>query len=175
MKSRNFHSLTADVCAFIGGIFEILWPEQHAVAAADFAAGQWYAEDPGPYLGHVVGYKLQTTSHADTGDLVPTVTFPVGLFKDGHMDILELRARLRYGPRDIVAGWTSRLTHRVTPWTALSTGKASPTERQFMDKHKLTPGRIFSVSFLKNDVHDTLVGKPEKWGLNTLYGLHGST
>ena len=55
-------------------------------------AGQWIQEDPGPWLGRAVIFKMNVSFHRDVRDDGPVVTFPVGAFKGSEMEIPQLLA-----------------------------------------------------------------------------------
>lgn len=58
-----------------------VWPDYFTAYAKAFAAGHWFEEDPGPFLGRVLIYKLQVHLHLDPNDAGPTACFPVGTWK----------------------------------------------------------------------------------------------
>ena len=76
-------------------MFQVLMPQCHAKFAAAFEAGVWHEEDPGPWLGRAIVYKLQVALHKDKEDGGPAASFPVGHFSGGEMLIPELKAKLR--------------------------------------------------------------------------------
>ena len=74
-------------------MFKALWPEYYAKYEAAFKAGCWMKEDPGPFIGRAVIYKLQVELHLDRHDAGLTVTFPVGQYEGGYMELPQLMAR----------------------------------------------------------------------------------
>ena len=50
----------------------------------------WLEEDPEPWLGRAIVYKLQVILHTDEHDVGPTVSFPCGFFHGGQMQIPQL-------------------------------------------------------------------------------------
>lgn len=134
---------------------------------AAHAGLKWWATDPGPYQGRVIIWKLQSSPHIDEHDACPTITCPMGLYAGGYMDILELNARLFYRPGDIIIGWTSHLLHRVTDFT---TPVATKEEKDFMETHNLTPGRIGTVHLFREKEYAVFKEKKAGWGKDTMYG-----
>lgn len=76
-------------------IFKELFPEDYKEHKKAFDAGVWFEEDPGPWLGRAIIYKLDGLIHIDRNDRTPTVSFPCGLFVGGEMMIPQLEAKFR--------------------------------------------------------------------------------
>lgn len=85
---------TRDLAAFLSALFKASFPEYHERYKAAFAAGVWVAEDPGPWLGRAVVYKLQVDLHRDGLDDGPTASFPMGFFEGGELLLPDLGAKL---------------------------------------------------------------------------------
>lgn len=69
-------------------------PDVHAEFEAAFKAGRWFKEeDPGPWLGRTVIYKLQLFPHFDRAEAGPTISCPFGYFTEGYMQFPELGTR----------------------------------------------------------------------------------
>lgn len=68
-------------------------PEAFKEYKAAFEAGRWYSEDPGPWLGRTVVFKLQLFLHFDPSEAGPTISFPYGYFTGGQMLFPGLSAR----------------------------------------------------------------------------------
>ena len=49
-------------------IFKELFPEDYKEHKKAFDAGVWFEEDPGPWLGHAIIYKLDGLIHIDRND-----------------------------------------------------------------------------------------------------------
>lgn len=58
-----------------------------------FDAGVWFAQDPGPFLGRAIIYKLQGVLHRDRNDVGPSICFPVGSFTGGEMLFPQLNSK----------------------------------------------------------------------------------
>lgn len=71
-------------------MFKRLFPDIYQKFQAAFDAGVWLSEDPGPWLGRAIVYKLQVDAHLDQKDLSPTASFPCGAFTGGEMQIPQL-------------------------------------------------------------------------------------
>ena len=61
-----------------------------------FRAGVWLQDDPGPFLGRAIVYKLQSKIHRDKHDYGPSVSFPVGQFTGGEMCFPQLKTKLQF-------------------------------------------------------------------------------
>ncbi|KAG6906933.1 hypothetical protein DXG01_011323 [Tephrocybe rancida] len=85
---------TSTVVRCIAAMFEVLYPETYTQYKEAFDAGVWMKEDPGPWLGRAVVYKLQIHLHLDDDDQGPTVSFPVGSYRNGRMIVPQLGAKL---------------------------------------------------------------------------------
>ena len=90
---RHFFYVTAPLAKALAVMFEILFPEEYQTYQKAFAAGCWYTEDPGPWLGRVIVYKLDVSLHHDKKDGGPTATFPMGEYDGGFMEFPQLHAR----------------------------------------------------------------------------------
>lgn len=75
-------------------MFKILFPDVFEKFQVAFDAGAWLTEDPGPWLGHAIVYKLQVDSHIDQRDMNPTASFPCGFFTGGEMQVPQLPTKL---------------------------------------------------------------------------------
>jgi hypothetical protein len=83
------------VALLLAVIFKELFPEDYKEHKKAFDAGVWFEEDPGPWLGRAIIYKLDGLIHIDRNDRTPTVSFPCGLFVGGEMMIPQLEAKFR--------------------------------------------------------------------------------
>lgn len=131
-------------------------------------AAKWYEADPGPWLGHVIIWKLQSSPHLDDGDAGPSVSWTVGgKFVGGNMEYLHLHSRFLYSPGAVVVGWSNVLWHRVTPWELRPMQGAELVD---YGRRKLTPGRVASVSYTPSDSYQKCKDKEAGWGRNTMWG-----
>jgi len=76
---------TAEVAEILNAYFAVAFPEQHAAYRQAFNAGVWVTEDPGPWLGRAIVYKMQVSQHQDKSDGGPTAIFNVGQYTGGHL------------------------------------------------------------------------------------------
>ncbi|KAF8058964.1 hypothetical protein FPV67DRAFT_1451185 [Lyophyllum atratum] len=144
----------------LAAIFEVVYPTVYKTYKAAFDAGVWVPEDPGPWLGRAIVYKLQVYLHCDTGDNGPAASFPCGYFEGGEMLIPQLRAKFRYNPGDICIFQACKIFHAVARWTP----------KPMVEGDVLTPGRISTVFFCpKNSIHQ-LKDKPPGWAKERDYG-----
>lgn len=73
-----------------------VWPDYFELYTKGFEAGRWFHEDPGPFLGRAIIYKLQVHLHLDRNDAGPTACFPVGTWdKGGSLLIPQLGAKFQ--------------------------------------------------------------------------------
>ncbi|KAH9929037.1 uncharacterized protein BXZ73DRAFT_102190 [Epithele typhae] len=87
----TWYNNTAELTAFLAGLFEGSFPACYETYKEAFKAGRWFqVKDNGPWLNRAVVWKLDVGLHCDSGDGGPTVTFPVGFFVGGHMQIPQL-------------------------------------------------------------------------------------
>jgi hypothetical protein len=90
----SYYSFTADVANAIAIMFKAAFPKVYAQYRQAFDAGVWLQEDPGPFLGRSVVYKLQSKLHNDGNDVGPSASFPVGSFEGGEMLVPQLKTKL---------------------------------------------------------------------------------
>jgi hypothetical protein len=76
-------------------MFEAAFPALYQEYEAAFKAGVWLREDPGPFLGRAIIYKLQSKLHRDKNDVGPSASFPVGFFDGGEMLLPQLGTKLK--------------------------------------------------------------------------------
>lgn len=84
-------------------MFKHAFPEYWAQYRQAFQAGRWYRikDDPGPFIGRAIVYKLQVLPHRDGLDGGPAAIFPVGRFKGGELYLPDLDAKLQYVVRSL--------------------------------------------------------------------------
>jgi len=75
-------------------MFKAAFPEHYEQYREAFKAGVWFPEDPGPFLGRSVVYKLQGKLHKDHKDVGPSACFPVGFFEGGEMLLPQFKTKL---------------------------------------------------------------------------------
>ncbi|KAI0742300.1 hypothetical protein C8Q80DRAFT_1108850 [Daedaleopsis nitida] len=152
------------VALILAEMFKTFFPDEYERYRQAFDAGVWLEQDPGPWGGRAIVYKLDLALHWDKGDGGPTATFPVGFFDGGIMEIPQLRARLRYSPGDVVISLSGLLAHHITHWTAIAPPLTST--------NGCNPGRIGNVFFFKKIPLERLEHHEPLWGKKTAYGQY---
>ncbi|KAI1786781.1 hypothetical protein LXA43DRAFT_1085283 [Ganoderma leucocontextum] len=161
---RKYFQATRPVAIFLAQLFKHAFPEHYEEYCAAFDAGVWYTEDPGPWIGRAIVYKLDVQIHFDMKDGGPTATFPMGCFEGGHMEIPPLQARFRYAPGDVLISFSGAFPHRVSEWSI-------PKGPQTLDEG-LTPGHISTVMFFPQTSLRLLKDKPRHWRKDTAFGSY---
>ena len=87
---RWYYRATAKVAAILDEYFAVSFPDEHLKYQKAFKAGVWLMEDPGPWLGRAIVYKLQVKQHQDRSDGGPTAIFNVGQYTGGHLYLTSL-------------------------------------------------------------------------------------
>ncbi|TFK60827.1 hypothetical protein BDN72DRAFT_778923 [Pluteus cervinus] len=159
MAVRNYYKGTQGLASMLGEAFEVAFPEYHKEYLQAFKAGVWVSEDPGPWLGRAIIWKLQVQPHMDASDVGPTAAFNCGSYDDGPMYLPDLDIKLAYAPGDLLIFLSGILYHAVGHW--------EPTAHP---SGILTPGRIGNVFFFPKQSYLTLKGKPENWNWGTMTG-----
>jgi hypothetical protein len=85
MAVRYYFLATAKVASFLAAYFAVSFPEDYKRYKEAFDAGVWYMEDPGPWLGRAIVFKLQVLPHQDAQDGGPTAIFNVGQYTGGKL------------------------------------------------------------------------------------------
>ncbi|KAG6905514.1 hypothetical protein DXG01_002283 [Tephrocybe rancida] len=143
----------------LAAMFEVAFPEYYAKYKVAFDAGVWEADDPGPWLGRAVIWKMQVLPHRDGLDQGPAATFPMGYYSGGEMYFTDLGLKLSYGPGDVVISLAGSLYHAVGDWEP----EVSPST--------VSPGRVSHVFFFPKKSFALLEGKPAQWANNTMTGV----
>ncbi|KAK2459407.1 hypothetical protein APHAL10511_008572 [Amanita phalloides] len=93
---RTYYNDTRMVAEILGLMFEACFPDYYKEYKEAFEAGQWVEQDPGPWLGRAIVYKLQSSLHLDAKDFGPTACIPFGFFTGGEMAVPQFEAKLSY-------------------------------------------------------------------------------
>ena len=94
-STGSYLYLTQSVARTVALAFKAVFPEWYEMYRDAFDAGVWFADDPGPFLGRAIVYKLQGRLHRDKHDVGPSVSFPVGQFTGGEMVFPQLNVKLQ--------------------------------------------------------------------------------
>jgi hypothetical protein len=180
---KYYFKATRKVALLLGTYFSIAFPDHYLKYKEAFEAGFWYSEDPGPWLGRALVYKLQVRAHRDSLDGGPTAIFNVGQYIGGKLyypslslKFLSVKTLLlsfamltlllpRYKPGDIHIFLAGSIYHAVAPW--------KPASGVGLDG--ITPGRIGHVFFSPKASLERLEGKRKEWRNDTFSGLWPST
>ncbi|KAG1851642.1 hypothetical protein F4604DRAFT_1592270 [Suillus subluteus] len=141
-------------------MFKVSWPAYYERYRAAFEAGVWVEDDPGPWLGRAIVWKLQVLPHRDGLDGGPTAIFCLGSFSGGECYLPDLNLKLQYRPGDVLIFLSGDLYHAVGEW------KATPG----VSARGITPGRIGNVFFTPADSLRALENRPPRWSKKTAGG-----
>ena len=94
-RVAHYLTATAELAKFLGKCFAASFPDHFARYEKAFKAGVWRQEDPGPWLGRALVWKLQVSTHMDGLDGGPTAIFNFGSYQGGELYIPDLRLKLR--------------------------------------------------------------------------------
>jgi hypothetical protein len=92
---KYYFQATKNLAVLLDAYFAASFPEEHKRYVEAFKAGVWEDEDPGPWLGRAIVYKLQVNVHQDRQDGGPTAIFPVGQYKGGSLYFPDLDLKFR--------------------------------------------------------------------------------
>ena len=94
MAARYYLCATAGIADILGAYYKVAFPDQYQRYCQAFEAGIWHIEDPGPWLGRAIVYKLQVYPHQDKLDGGPAAIFNVGQYEGGHLYLTDLKMKL---------------------------------------------------------------------------------
>ncbi|KAM6502317.1 hypothetical protein JOM56_002294, partial [Amanita muscaria] len=151
---NNYFEASSPVAITLAQYFAVLFPEAYERFKKAFAAGIWVKDDPGPWLGRALIYKLQGCLHVDDKDEGPTVSFPCGFYQGGEMIIPDFDAKFTYSPGHVCFFESTDVYHMVSKFTI------PPFHSK---KHRCTPGRIGSVFFSPHKSLEELQDKYAGW------------
>ena len=89
----SYYHMTKHIAKTIAAMFKAAFPEWYDRYREAFDAGVWLSDDPGPFLGRAIIYKLQGRLHKDSHDLGPSASFGVGNYTGGEMIFPQLGAK----------------------------------------------------------------------------------
>ncbi|TFK58000.1 hypothetical protein BDN72DRAFT_866303, partial [Pluteus cervinus] len=131
MAVRRYYIGTQNLAGMLQEAFKVAFPDYYQEYMQAFKAGVWWTEDPGPWLGRAIVWKLQVQPHMDASDVGPTAAFNCGSYDDGPMYLPDLKLKLAYAPGDLLIFLSGHLYHAVGHW-----------EPRPHPSGLLTPGRI---------------------------------
>lgn len=86
---------TRPLALTLAEMFKVSWPTYYERYRAAFNAGVWVEDDPGPWLGRAIVWKLQVLPHRDGLDGGPTAIFCFGSFTGGECYLPDLKLKLQ--------------------------------------------------------------------------------
>jgi hypothetical protein len=175
---RRYFEGSRPVAQYLSMCFKVAFPDYYRKYKAAFEAGAWMPEDPGPWLGRAIVWKLPVETHMDGLDEGPTAIFNVGRYTGGDLYLPDLEVKLewvlrislllpfllissaRYDPGTAVIFLSGQLYHSVSEWKPDMQGESD----------RLTPGRVGNVFFFPKESFDKLYGKSAGWNWKTISG-----
>lgn len=95
MATNWWYAATQELSIYLSAIFERTFPEEYIQYKSAFGAGKWFTDDPGPWLGHVIVWKMQVHSHRDGLDGGPSIIFNMGKYTGGELYLTDLKLKFR--------------------------------------------------------------------------------
>ena len=93
LHTRLWFRVTRKLALQLSAAFKIFMPKKYAEFRRAFLSGRWFMEDPGPFLGRVLVFKLQLYAHFDSSEAGPSISFPSGFYNGGHFEAPQLGIR----------------------------------------------------------------------------------
>ena len=178
MAVKRYFEGSRPVAVYLSACFQVAFPDHYRKYKKAFDAGIWMAEDPGPWLGRAIIWKLPIETHMDGLDDGPTAIFNVGNYTGGDLYLPDLKIKLecvqyhsrqqstdqmcctRYNPGSLVIFLSGQLYHSVSDWKPGA----------YKEGDKVTPGRVGNVFFFPKASFDRLHDKPKNWNWMTRSG-----
>ena len=85
MSIKAYFQNTAVVAQMLGEMFQKVFPLLYESYRKAFEARASFHEDPGPWLGQAIVYKVDSKLHSDKKDFGPAACIPFGFYEGGHM------------------------------------------------------------------------------------------
>jgi hypothetical protein len=95
MAAKVYYRATQRLAAQLAGLFKAAFPLYYKKYRKAFAAGAWFKEDTGPWIGRAIVWKLQVGVHRDGLDEGPAACFPCGYYRGGELCLPDLDAKLK--------------------------------------------------------------------------------
>ena len=91
---RHYFSESQPLAQEVQHRFEVAFPDYFARYSTAFQAGRWNEDDPGPFLGRAIVWKLQVHAHQDGLDEGPAAIFTCGDFEGGELYFPDIGLKL---------------------------------------------------------------------------------
>lgn len=92
---RRYFIATKPVALYLRECFAVAFPSYYKRYCMAFEAGRWIMEDPGPWLGRAIVWKLPVNSHVDGLDDGPTAIFNCGSYTGGALNLPDIHVKLQ--------------------------------------------------------------------------------
>ncbi|KAF8227783.1 hypothetical protein L208DRAFT_1379628 [Tricholoma matsutake] len=148
---KCWYHATRPVALVLATIFKELSPKEYEEFKAAFEAGVWLEDNPGPWLGRAIIYKLDGLIHVDSNDKSPTVSFPCGEYDGEEMMVPQLCAKFSYLPAEIfhkVAKWNP---HMYKPGDDVTPGCTGQSNQDGVLAQTMGDGPNFSSDMIRID------------------------
>lgn len=89
----SYYKNTSEVVGLLENMFAAVFPESYPKYKVAFEAGRWLGQDPGPWLGRAIVYKLDGALHTDRKDFGPAACVPCGHFTGGQMLVPQFKGK----------------------------------------------------------------------------------
>ncbi|KAJ7201413.1 hypothetical protein GGX14DRAFT_371243, partial [Mycena pura] len=166
----HYFKVTNDYALVVGERFRGIFPDWHERYSKAFQAGcSLPGDDPGPFIGRAVIWKVQVLVHLDGLDAGPVATTPEGSFRGGGFIFPDfartsLGKAIKYAPGDLCITYGSALYHGVQKWEPLAVKKEDAL-------NNITARHISTVFFFPEKSLIMLENQPDDWSRDTAGGL----
>ena len=92
----HFIKFSITIALKIEANFKALFPEYYELYKEAFDASVFYSDDPGPFLGRAVVWKLPVKCHVDDLDAGPCVIYNMGYYTGGKLLLPDLKLKFVY-------------------------------------------------------------------------------
>lgn len=94
MAVNHYFYSTRVLALYLAECFKVAFPDIYVKYAKAFDAGVWNENDPGPWIGRAIVWKLPVLTHQDGLDDGPTAAFNVGAYEGGEMYLPDIGVKL---------------------------------------------------------------------------------
>ena len=116
MSMESYYKLTRPLAEHLAVMYKVLIQELYKTLKPAFTAGWWFKQNPGPWVGCALLYKLQAELHLDGNDVRSSISFPCGDFWGSQMLVPQLEAKFRSIHFNLL---TTADTSQLFSWTYL--------------------------------------------------------